>query len=368
MKLRIIQITLLVFLTSAIQLWCYNDVTPAEVYARLANGDTLILLDVREVIEYHNGHIAEPYGFLPLTPVNMPWNSNVLQSEFSRLPDDIDIIVYCHSGGRSAAASLFLETNGYTRIYNMLNGFGSWTYDTRTGGYGDHSGKWVHPNDPAPVEIFCIGSGDTSKIIFPPTALPTVDSIYLEMHFASNKPFTPPDVPLSDMEGLFRFTILDPFGLNLFDGDSLELNDTANIKLIPDFHGNIVFYPALKIFVPIEGWQIIESTFTIPAFYRDENILRRWYNCEGWKTTDVAYNSFPPEDFNVAAFPNPFNGILQIVAPDDAKIFIYDIKGGLIEELKSPVWSPDFMVGSGVYILSVHFKNQVLNKGIVYLK
>lgn len=52
--------------------WSYSDITPAEVHTRLVEGDTLILLDVREVSEYFAGHIAEPAGHLPLTPVNMP--------------------------------------------------------------------------------------------------------------------------------------------------------------------------------------------------------------------------------------------------------------------------------------------------------
>jgi rhodanese-related sulfurtransferase len=365
---RILYTTFLIFFLYSIHTWCYSDVTPSEVYARLTNGDTLILLDVREALEYRYDHIAEPNGYLPITPVNMPWNSNVLQTEYVRLPINVDIIVYCQSGGRSAAASAFLESNGFTQIYNMLGGFGAWTFDKRDGGYGDHSGKWVHANDPVPVNIICTGSGDTSNIIFPSSALTGQDSIYVELQFASNKPFLPPNIPQSDMEGLFRVTALDQFGFTLFDGDSLILNDTVNIKLIPDFHSNIVFYPALKIFVPNEGWRFIESNFIIPAFYRLETILRRWYNGEGWFITDVKLFTQIPEQFQVQVFPNPFNNTINIVAPDDALIVIYDIRGRLIEELKSDVWSPDLSFGSGMYILNVHYKNQIINKKIVYLK
>ena len=77
----------------------YTNLTTEEVHNRLVQADTLLLLDVREVSEYRNGHIAEPTGQLPLTPVNMPLNSNILSAEYSRLPTDIDIIVYCRSGG-----------------------------------------------------------------------------------------------------------------------------------------------------------------------------------------------------------------------------------------------------------------------------
>ena len=346
----------------------YTDITPEEVNSRLANGDTLILLDVREVFEYQNGHIAEPSGQLPLTPANMPWSSNVLQTEFYRLPMDTDIVIYCQSGGRSAAASAFLEAQGFTRIYNMTGGFSLWTFESRSGGYGDHTGKWVRLNDPMPAEIICTGSGDTSIVIFPPSALPVSDSIYIELHFASNRPLTPANVPMSDMNGLFRVTSLNPFGLSMFIGDSLSLADTANLILIPDFHSNIIFYPALKVFVPHEGWRTVESFFNIPAFYRNEIILRKWYNSEGWTTTNVANNDINAEKFKIEVYPNPFNSTIHINAPGNSQIFIYDINGRLIDELKLPVWSPDNSVGSGIYILRVHYNNKILHTGIVYLK
>jgi len=365
---RILYTTFWIFFSTSVHTWSYSDVEPSDVYTRLADGDTLILLDVREAWEYHYYHIAEPDGYLPITPVNMPWNSNVLQTEYIRLPMDFDIIVYCQSGGRSASASAFLESKGFTQIYNMLGGFGAWTFDKRDGGYGDHTGKWIHANDPVPVNIICTGSGDTSKIIFPSSALTGQDSIYVELHFASNKPFLPPNIPQSDIQGLFRVTALDQFGLNMFDGDSLILNDTVNIKLIPDFHSNIVFYPVLRILVHEEGWRFVESIFTIPAFYRIETILRRWYNGEGWFTTDVKLFVQLPEQFKVLVFPNPFNNTINVVAPEDALIVIYDIRGRLIEELKSDVWFPDLSLGSGIYILNVHYKNQIINRKIVYLK
>ncbi|MEJ2627814.1 MAG: rhodanese-like domain-containing protein [bacterium] len=133
--------------------WGYTNLTPEQVHNRLVQADTLLLLDVREVSEYQNGHIAEPAGQLPFTPVNMPYNSSVLSSEYSRLPQDIDIIVYCWSGGRSSSASTFLESKGYTRIFNMQGGFSSWTFESRKGGYGDHSGQWIHKTDTQPTML-----------------------------------------------------------------------------------------------------------------------------------------------------------------------------------------------------------------------
>jgi rhodanese-related sulfurtransferase len=348
--------------------WSYSEITPAETHTKLADGDTLILLDVREIYEYFAGHIAEPDGQLPLTPVNMPWSSNVLSAQYNRLPNNIDIIVYCQSGGRSALASAFLESNGFSRIFNMTGGYFSWSYETRDSGYGDHTGQWVSSSGSDPVTVTCVESGDTSKIIFPISAIPGTDSIYLELHFASLYEFIPPNVPQSDFEGLFRVSALDPYGLSLFISDSLVLSDTAGIILIPDFHSNIVFDPELTVFIPNEEWRIVSSNFVIPAFYRNETILRKWYNGEGFFTTDViAYNSHP-EKFEVRVFPNPFNGSVQIVAPADAIIFIYDIRGRLIERLDSPVWSPAGSIGSGLYFVNVRLKDRVITEKVIYLK
>jgi len=279
---RIITLILFSLVITTGPLLCYDDVSPSDVYARLVQGDTLLLLDVREAIEYFNGHIAEPDGFLPITPTLMPWNSDVLENEYSRLPSDKDIIVYCQSGGRSALASNFLETNGFTRIFNMVGGFSSWTYEIRTNGFGDHSGQWISATGVNPVVITCFGTNDTSKIIFPPSAVPITDSIYVELHFASSKPFIPPNVPQSSMDGLFRVTALNRFGLTIFEADSLPLVDTASIIIIPEFTGNIVLNFKLKVFIPGEGWQTVPSNFNIPAFYRTENVLRKWYNGEGY--------------------------------------------------------------------------------------
>jgi rhodanese-related sulfurtransferase len=346
----------------------YSDITPAEVHTKIADGDTLILLDVREISEYIAGHIAEPDGQLPLTPVNMPWSSNVLAAVYNRLPNNIDIIVYCQSGGRSALACAFLELNGFSRLYNMTGGFFSWSYETRDGGFGNHTGQWVSSTGSDPVTVTCIETGDTSKIIFPVSAIPGTDSIYLELHFASPYEFIPPNVPQSDFEGLFRVSALDPYGLSLFISDSIVLSNTAEIILIPKFHSNIVFDPELKVFIPGEEWRIVSSNFVIPAFIRIEAVLRRWYNGEGFFTTDVfAVHSYP-EKYEVQVFPNPFNGSVHIVTLSDALIFIYDIRGRLIEKLNSPVWSPAGSLGSGLYFVNVQINDKVLTKKVIYLK
>jgi len=357
--------TFLLFSTYSL---AYTDVSPDEVYNRLVQGDTLIILDVREISEFINGHIAEPDGQLPFTPVLMSWNSNILSAIYSLLPENTDIIVYCQSGGRSAAASAFLETKGFTRIYNMLGGFSSWIYESRTGGFGDHSGEWVNLSGVEPVTIVCTETGDTSKIVFPPSAYPGTDSIYVELHNASSKPFLPPDVPQSDIDGLFRITVLDQYGLSLFGGDSLDLSSTANLIFHTDIHGNIVFDIDLAVFIPGEGWRSVEFDFNIPMFLRDETILRKWYNASGFLSTEVENIQAESKNDILRVYPNPFNSTIHISAPKNAVITIYNIMGVLIKRLDSNMWIPENSVTSGFYIVNVQTEDMVASRKIVYLK
>lgn len=71
-----------------------------------------LIIDVRTVGEYENGHIK---GSL-----NIPLSN--IEEAMSWLIKDVPIIVVCESGSRSAQAKNILETNGYKKVYNG----GSW--------------------------------------------------------------------------------------------------------------------------------------------------------------------------------------------------------------------------------------------------
>jgi rhodanese-related sulfurtransferase len=368
---KLLQIIILILLqTVASHLRAYTDISPADLHTRLVNQDTLLLLDVREVSEYGRGHIAEPSGQLTLTPANMPWNSGVLSEEYARLPQNVDIVVYCGSGARSPAASAFLESKGFSRIYNMTGGFLLWRYEHRNGGFGDHTGVWVMMSDVHPAVITCISNNDTSELFFPPGALPGGDSVYVELHFASFSSPNPPDVPESDLDGLFRITALDRFGLSRFIGDSLVLSDTVSIDLVPgnvsdnnlsETNHNFSFY------IPGRGWHSASHGFDGLTFHRSETTLRKWYNVEGFLSSAVRdHPQTPPAD--VRPFPNPFNSSIQISAPVGSAVSIYDLRGRLVEELHSNRWIPEKTVGSGIYIIAIRHADKSVIKKIIYLK
>ena len=92
-----------------------EDLHPDELRGRLAAGEALFLLDVREVDEVHEW--AFPGA------VNVPLRE--LGSRTAELPDDRPIVVVCHAGVRSAAAADALRRAGWP-AENLAGGVMAW--------------------------------------------------------------------------------------------------------------------------------------------------------------------------------------------------------------------------------------------------
>ena len=73
----------------------YAEVAPEEVKARIARGEDVFLLDVREPDEVETW--AYPIG------VNIPLGQ--LGDRLDEVPRDVTVVVACHVGGRSAVAA-----------------------------------------------------------------------------------------------------------------------------------------------------------------------------------------------------------------------------------------------------------------------
>ncbi len=87
------------------------DVTgiPAEL------PDDLVVLDVREDVEWQAGHIA---GAVHLPLMQVP-------QRFADLPADGQVLVVCKVGARSAQATAFLQAQGYDAV-NLVGGMIAW--------------------------------------------------------------------------------------------------------------------------------------------------------------------------------------------------------------------------------------------------
>lgn len=95
------------------------QVTPQELKERLDKGERLFLLDVREP---HEREICAIGGEL------IPMKSVV--ARVGEIPKDVDVVVYCRSGGRSQSVARELALHhGFTRVSNLAGGVLRWSDD-----------------------------------------------------------------------------------------------------------------------------------------------------------------------------------------------------------------------------------------------
>jgi rhodanese-related sulfurtransferase len=98
----------------------YTNIDVVTANNMITNGGypNLIILDVRTQSEYDEGHLENAV----LIPVNE------LESRVDEILQyrDTEIIVYCQAGGRSAQASSILDSNNFTKVFNVLGGITAW--------------------------------------------------------------------------------------------------------------------------------------------------------------------------------------------------------------------------------------------------
>ena len=92
-----------------------SKIVPDTYQEQYANSPDHVLIDVRTPEEYAGGHITNSVNISVQT----------LESRLDEVPTDKTIVVYCHSGNRSATASRILESAGYTDIKD-LGGIFAW--------------------------------------------------------------------------------------------------------------------------------------------------------------------------------------------------------------------------------------------------
>lgn len=94
-----------------------NDITVQELHNRMKNGEKLNIIDVREPYEFEAFNIGAnliPLGDLPSK-----------LAELAPLKGE-EIIVHCRSGARSANAKMYMMSEGFTNVRNLLGGMNAW--------------------------------------------------------------------------------------------------------------------------------------------------------------------------------------------------------------------------------------------------
>ncbi|MGE7842984.1 rhodanese-like domain-containing protein [Lysinibacillus sp. NPDC093712] len=97
-----------------------KEIAAKEVQEALAQGETLKLIDVREVDEVQGGHIPGVIH-IPL---------GLLEFRMYELNKNETYIMVCRSGARSGRATQFLESQGFD-VTNMVGGMLAWEGEVR---------------------------------------------------------------------------------------------------------------------------------------------------------------------------------------------------------------------------------------------
>jgi sulfur dioxygenase len=97
-----------------------RQLTPAEVRERIASGNPLLLLDVREQNEF-NGELGHIQGSISIPLRELPARAAALGKS-----KDVEIIAICRAGVRSATAAAILTGLGFEHVRNMKGGMLDW--------------------------------------------------------------------------------------------------------------------------------------------------------------------------------------------------------------------------------------------------
>ena len=95
-----------------------RETNVAEVKARVARGEAINLVDVREESEWARGHL----------PGAIHLGKGILERDVeTRFPDPTTpVVLYCGGGYRSALAADNLQKMGYTNVLSMDGGYRGW--------------------------------------------------------------------------------------------------------------------------------------------------------------------------------------------------------------------------------------------------
>src|SRR5438132_5003620 len=91
---------------------------PAELQRRLASGEKLVVIDVRDPDEYRDGHLEAATNI----------SRGFLEFRVGTAVTDAStpIVLYCQTGLRSVLAAKALKELGYATVINLQGGYQKW--------------------------------------------------------------------------------------------------------------------------------------------------------------------------------------------------------------------------------------------------
>lgn len=102
-----------------------GHITPDALQSRMASGEPIALLDVREPFERDLASIAVRAGVVALA---IPMGEIPARiDDVARVADERSIVVYCHHGQRSMVVARWLAARGVGGLLNLDGGIDAWS-------------------------------------------------------------------------------------------------------------------------------------------------------------------------------------------------------------------------------------------------
>ncbi len=94
-----------------------RDISVKDLKARLDGGEDIEIIDVREDWEVSQGMIA---GAIHIPMDDIP-------DSMDKIAKDKPVVIMCHTGRRSEQVVLWLESEDYDNLYNLVGGIAAWS-------------------------------------------------------------------------------------------------------------------------------------------------------------------------------------------------------------------------------------------------
>ncbi len=96
-----------------------KEISVQSLNQKINNKENFLLIDVRENQELTISKISQA--------IHIPMNT--IPDNLNHIKSTQPIIVMCKSGGRSAKVCEYLQSQGYSNIYNLKGGIISWALE-----------------------------------------------------------------------------------------------------------------------------------------------------------------------------------------------------------------------------------------------
>ena len=117
----------IVFVFTLTSFSCKNEVdseikvVTTEEMQTILKMDEVQLVDVRTPEEFSEGYIKNAQ--------NIDFNSPTFDQDILKLNKEKPVMLYCHSGGRSAKCAQKLKDAGFKKIYDLKGGISKWKHE-----------------------------------------------------------------------------------------------------------------------------------------------------------------------------------------------------------------------------------------------